>query len=412
MDRLQDAIFPESRDPTFKWRYLAHQIKKKSAIQLVSREEQGPSSSKSSLSPPNVNSPTFGLASSNTQAEMPQVVLGSTTSQVMNSQGSIEDSVDALHKSDLTLANTALNLTPTLRPPILVHDPPQLGNSSQSLLTGVPTLATTPPPGVKLPDPMYDLAWADITVNDVDDTLVSSNPKSVAQPFPLGEQGSPLPMFFWPICQEEQVSSMSRSTTGSETLVSQTSFGAGPLRPQLVHRASSQRTVRQYLKPTGPAGRERRGSETTFIQDSKVGPTLSRPSSKTRKFMWIHTPFNNPVWVRKVFDTISLKERQDYSELFSSEHWTSRHSYEAIIDRTVGHAQLVYSAALTLSSFSPQLAEHGSTIQRLPTLHLMDLECTINHSHQPQKWSTVQSVFLHWLSPYNLLEFKTAYWNK
>lgn len=125
--------------------------------------------------------------------------------------------------------------------------------------------------------------------------------------------------------QEEQVSSMSRSTTGSETLVSQTSFGAGPLRPQLVHRASSQRTVRQYLKPTGPNGRERRGSETTFIQDSRIGSTLSRPSSKTRKFMWIHTPFNNPMWVKKVFDTISLKERQDYSELFSSEHWTSRH---------------------------------------------------------------------------------------
>lgn len=125
--------------------------------------------------------------------------------------------------------------------------------------------------------------------------------------------------------QEEHVSSMSRSTTGSETLVSQPSFGAGPFRPQLVHRASSQRTVRQYLTPTGPAGRGRRGSETTFIQDSKIGSAVSRPSSKTRKFVWIHTPFNNPVWVKKVFDTISLKERQDYSELFSSEHWTSRH---------------------------------------------------------------------------------------
>ncbi|KAJ0114860.1 hypothetical protein J7T55_004602 [Diaporthe amygdali] len=73
---------------------------------------------------------------------------------------------------------------------------------------------------------------------------------------------------------EDEISSMSRSTTGSETLVSQMSFGA---------------------------------------------------ASKTRKFVWIHTPFNNPVWVKKVFDTISLKDRQDYSELFSSENWTSRH---------------------------------------------------------------------------------------
>lgn len=125
--------------------------------------------------------------------------------------------------------------------------------------------------------------------------------------------------------QDEEVSSMSRSTTGSETLVSQASFGTGPLRPQPVRRVSSQRTVRQYLKPNSPAGRERRGSETTFIQDSRLGSAVSKPSSKTRKFVWIHTPFNNPVWVKKVFDTISLEERQDYSELFSSEHWTSRH---------------------------------------------------------------------------------------
>lgn len=125
--------------------------------------------------------------------------------------------------------------------------------------------------------------------------------------------------------QEEDVSSMSRSTTGSETLVSQMSFSTGPVRPQSVRRTSSQRTVRQYLKPIGPPGRERRGSETTFIQDSRITSAVSKPSSNTRKFVWIHAPFNNPVWVRKVFDTLSLKERQDYSELFSTEHWTSRH---------------------------------------------------------------------------------------
>lgn len=136
--------------------------------------------------------------------------------------------------------------------------------------------------------------------------------------------GSPSPRIL-STQQERDISSMSRSTTGSETLVSQPSFGTGPTRPQPVHRPSSQLTVRQYLKPAGPAGRERRGSETTFIQDSKIGSAVSKPNSKTRKFVWIHTPFNNPVWVRKVFDTISLKDRQDYSELFSSEHWTSRH---------------------------------------------------------------------------------------
>lgn len=128
-----------------------------------------------------------------------------------------------------------------------------------------------------------------------------------------------------PASHEDKISSMSRSTTGSKTLVSQMAFSAASGTPQPIRRASSQRTVRQYLRPTSPTGRERRGSETAFIQDMKVGSAILKPSSKTRKFVWIHTPFNNPVWVRKVFDTISLKERQDYSELFSSEIWTARH---------------------------------------------------------------------------------------
>lgn len=166
------------------------------------------------------------------------------------------------------------------------------------------------------------------TVNDGDlspDTQLQSTPSAARYgSFFTENPGDISPRMLSPQ-QEEEVSSMSRSTTGSETLVSQTSFGTGPLRPRPVHRASSQRTVRQYLKPNGPTGRERRGSETTFIQDSRLGSAVSKPSSKTRKFVWIHTPFNNPVWVKKVFDTISLEDRQDYSELFSSEHWTSRH---------------------------------------------------------------------------------------
>lgn len=166
------------------------------------------------------------------------------------------------------------------------------------------------------------------SANDGDRTSDAQSPSAqgVARygPFLTENPGNISPEIMSPR-QEEQVSSMSRSTTGSETLASQISFGTGPLRPQLAHRASSQRTVRQYLKPTGPTESERRGSDTTFMQDPSIDSSLSRNSSKTRKFMWIHTPFNNPVWVKKVFDRISLKERQDYSELFSSEHWTSGH---------------------------------------------------------------------------------------
>lgn len=110
-----------------------------------------------------------------------------------------------------------------------------------------------------------------------------------------------------------------------ETLVSQMSNGTGAVRPLPVHRNSSGRILRQHLEPIGPAGREVKGSETTLEEEFKIGPAVLKPNIRTRKFVWIHTPFNNPIWVRKVFETLKYKEAHDYPELFSAEHWTSRH---------------------------------------------------------------------------------------
>lgn len=149
-------------------------------------------------------------------------------------------------------------------------------------------------------------------------TQVAAHPDS----FFTGNAGNVSAGFLLP--QQEQISSTSRSTTTSETLRPQIPCGTGPLHPQLIPRAPSQRTIRQYFKPIGSTGKYRGGGETTFTQDSKIDPAVANFSSKTCKFVWIHVPFNNPAWVKKVFDTLSVNERQDYSELFSSEHWGSR----------------------------------------------------------------------------------------
>ncbi|KAL2176289.1 uncharacterized protein P884DRAFT_246147 [Thermothelomyces heterothallicus CBS 202.75] len=51
---------------------------------------------------------------------------------------------------------------------------------------------------------------------------------------------------------------------------------------------------------------------------------FSRPSPSLRKFMWVHTPFNNPVWVKEIFATLSRTQGLDFSRLFDYDNWVSK----------------------------------------------------------------------------------------
>ncbi|KAL2162172.1 hypothetical protein VTH06DRAFT_7085 [Thermothelomyces fergusii] len=51
---------------------------------------------------------------------------------------------------------------------------------------------------------------------------------------------------------------------------------------------------------------------------------FSRPRPSLRKFMWVHTPFNNPVWVKEVFATLSKTQGLDFSRLFDYDNWVSK----------------------------------------------------------------------------------------
>lgn len=85
-----------------------------------------------------------------------------------------------------------------------------------------------------------------------------------------------------------------------------------------------ERIFGQQVHLDAPASRRRRGSESTFNQDMRV--SFAKPKRTDRKFVWIHLPFTNPFWVKRVFETLEVKSRRDFSELFSSENWTSRHA--------------------------------------------------------------------------------------
>ncbi|KAK3349957.1 hypothetical protein B0T25DRAFT_611009 [Lasiosphaeria hispida] len=59
------------------------------------------------------------------------------------------------------------------------------------------------------------------------------------------------------------------------------------------------------------------------IRDPAAG--FSRPDPNLRKFMWIHTPFTNPVWVKNIFDKLSETHNHNFSRLFNQENWGSKH---------------------------------------------------------------------------------------
>ncbi|KAI1819347.1 hypothetical protein F4861DRAFT_546930 [Xylaria intraflava] len=78
------------------------------------------------------------------------------------------------------------------------------------------------------------------------------------------------------------------------------------------------------------------GSPRTAVPELMAG--FSRPNPLKRKFMWIHLPFNNPFWVKCIFDKISKDQNRDYSKLLSNNYWASKHVHSG---RANWHASYV-----------------------------------------------------------------------
>ncbi|KAI1329879.1 hypothetical protein F5Y16DRAFT_364948 [Xylariaceae sp. FL0255] len=68
---------------------------------------------------------------------------------------------------------------------------------------------------------------------------------------------------------------------------------------------------------------ERIKNDAAAWQDYTAG--FSRPDPQRRKFMWIHLPFNNPYWVKGIFNKLSEVQNRSYSKLLSNDYWTSKH---------------------------------------------------------------------------------------
>ncbi|KAK0628987.1 hypothetical protein B0T17DRAFT_524303 [Bombardia bombarda] len=64
-------------------------------------------------------------------------------------------------------------------------------------------------------------------------------------------------------------------------------------------------------------------SRASALHDLTAG--FSRPDSSLKKFMWIHLPFTNPVWVKEIFNTLGETRGENLSKLFNKENWVSKH---------------------------------------------------------------------------------------
>lgn len=119
-----------------------------------------------------------------------------------------------------------------------------------------------------------------------------------------------------PAHQDDLVGSTLHAASSSTTAELQTTASQGS--------AASQHPRRSPALDSGAGGRTvsgimKEGSALRYLAG------FSRPDPNRRKFMWMHLPFNNPTWVKSVFETISRTKNQSFAHVFNHQHWYSKH---------------------------------------------------------------------------------------
>ncbi|ORY72099.1 uncharacterized protein BCR38DRAFT_480569 [Pseudomassariella vexata] len=125
-------------------------------------------------------------------------------------------------------------------------------------------------------------------------------------------------------------SSLSKRTDSNETArtlsdptatdVSPRTVGPVPIDQSVTHDAAPGLDENDY--DPGSKVRGHHVSQASALEDLTAG--FSRPDPNKRKFMWIHLPFNNPHWVKSIFDKLSETQHQSYSKLLQNDYWVNR----------------------------------------------------------------------------------------
>ncbi|KAI1266432.1 hypothetical protein F5Y18DRAFT_358399 [Xylariaceae sp. FL1019] len=150
-----------------------------------------------------------------------------------------------------------------------------------------------------------------------------------ASPSPMRSRGLTVPALSTPGFNQPSTRRDSTSA-GSESDRSRPS--SEPIIPEISPRAvehttDESQTDDEVIENMDPRyarkSRRDRVSRASAMQDLTAG--FSRPSPNRRKFLWIHVPFNNPHWVKGIFEKLSEVQNRSYTKLLSNDNWTSKH---------------------------------------------------------------------------------------
>ncbi|KAI1115569.1 hypothetical protein F5Y14DRAFT_410352 [Nemania sp. NC0429] len=106
-------------------------------------------------------------------------------------------------------------------------------------------------------------------------------------------------------------------------------LGVSPMTRESHHNHSGSQTTGDGAQSEEEGNNSSRGSHgglmgrASTMQEFTAG--FSRPDPSKRKFMWIHLPFNNPYWVKGIFDKLSESQNRSYSKLLNNDYWASKH---------------------------------------------------------------------------------------
>lgn len=201
----------------------------------------------------------------------------------------------------------------------------------------------------------------------------------VAPPTPAAPQSNPAP--------EESGIFLKVSRSRSESSLATLPIRAGHVHPKDSEHLPEGPRAETYLglpEATDTTPVKASTNRPTFLGDDEVmmvptrRPSVTQPDMNNRKFIWVHLPFNNPSWVRKVFDTLGVTGRKDFSEVFNAENWSTKHTrgrhsqhHGCFLKSSCGYMPARPKRSLTLPprSLSDQPPAQGCLYLYMPFLH-------------------------------------------
>ncbi|KAI9149579.1 Protein SERAC1 [Paramyrothecium foliicola] len=233
-------------------------------------------------------------------------------------QGKVADDNNALGISAGTVPTVALPASPIIRP-VDARGERRTESAPEIVRAGPLTPPSRPiSPLTRYSTPMRRASPLiradfdqDLAIDRLSPPLRPSIGRSISRSFSLGSEGSRFEFRDFP-----PFSQRSRSSCGTDQISPGGLDDEGlesPLLPEAVV------AIRKVVKNS-----KRRTSETVIVDE--VPRAFAKPEMSSKKFAWIHVPFNNPAWVKDVLESLQVYYKKDLSSLYNQDFWATKHT--------------------------------------------------------------------------------------